>query len=313
MRKKALLAIAFAGGLISPLPPAIAKETIKHKSAVEQFATSTMNFPEQHAYRLLELAMRCLDGADCASVEAEFDGRANQKGMSWVEDSFERYIITIAEQQASKAKAGATRIRPDENNLANSAIKEALNQIGKSKLFYPRLSFTFIAACLYHRLGNIAGEQECNKLLDAAVREAETMSSLSAAQARATLALQDFRAFAIIPLSIPNHPRFQLEEPKIGKPTEADFKAAERIKLQGVAIADKLQASEHVRRKAHRDLALWYEGLGRRQLAEKEKLALYKLVGFQDEKVLTPQIVGCGDLLWWQKEASNMTYDCGRG
>lgn len=313
MRKKAVLAIAFASGLIGPLPPAIAKETIKYKSAVEQFATSTMNSPEQRAYQLLQLSMRCLDGADCASVEAEFDGRANQKGLPWAEDSLERFIIAIAEHQASKARAGATRIRPDENSLANSAIKEALNQVGKSKLFYPRLSFTFIAACLYRRLGNAAGEQECNKLLDTAVRESETTSSLSAAQAKAALALQDFRAFAIIPLSIPNHPRFQLEEPKIGKHTEADFKAAEKIKLQGVAIADKLPADEHVRRKAHRDLALWYEGLGKRQLAEKEKLALYKLVGFQDEKVLTPQIVGCGDLLWWKKEAPNMTYDCGRG
>lgn len=313
MRKKAVLAIAFASGLIGPLQLAIANDSIKHKSVVEQFATSTMNSPEQRAYQLLQLAMRCLYGADCASVEAEFDGRANQNGAPWTEDAFERFIIAIAEQQASKARAGATRIRPDENNLSNAAIKEALNQLGKSKLFYPKLSFTFVAACLYHRLGNAAGEQECNKLLDTAVREAEMASSLSAAQARATLALQDFRAFAIIPLSIPNHPNFQLEEPKIGKPTDAEFKAAEKIKLQGVAIADKLPAEEHVRRKAHRDLALWYEGLGKRQLAEREKLALYKLVGFQDEKVLTPQIVGCGNLVWWQKEPLTTIYDCGRG
>lgn len=313
MRKKAVLAIAFASGLIAPLQPAIARESIQYKTAVEQFATSTMNSPEQRAYQLLLLAMRCLDGADCASLEAEFDGRAAEKGPPWAEESLERFIIILAEQQASKAKAGVTRIRPDENILANSAIKEALIQVGKSKLFYPKLSFTFLAACLYHRLGNAIGEQECNRLLDTAVREAETASSLSAAQARATLALQDFRAFAIIPLNIPNHPRFQLEEPSIGKPTAADFKAAEKIKLQGVAIADKLPATEHVRRKAHRDLALWYEGLGRRQLAEREKLTLYKLVGFQDEKVLTPQIVGCGNLVWWQKEPLSMTYDCGRG
>jgi hypothetical protein len=95
--------------------------------------------------------------------------------------------------------------------------------------------------------------------------------------------------------------------------TEEVFDTSEKLKLRAVAMTDRLDATNHLRRKAHRDLSLWYSQLGKTELAEKEKQTLLELVGTKDESILYPYVQMCGHLVWWRDPRSHDMMACGQG
>jgi hypothetical protein len=123
-------------------------------------------------------------------------------------------------------------------------------------------------------------------------------------------------AYSLIPVNIPNlnpHDSIAGRQTPLEPFTEKDFKESEKLKLRAVAMADRLDSKNHLRRKAHRDLALWYMQLGKNQLAQKEKQTLFELVGCEDDSILYPQAAGCGHVVWWKKERNIVTMGCGMG
>jgi hypothetical protein len=49
------------------------------------------------------------------------------------------------------------------------------------------------------------------------------------------------------------------------------------------------------------------------ELAEKEKQILFELVGLHDDTILFPRSVGCGHVVWWEKEPNIFAVECGMG
>jgi hypothetical protein len=124
-------------------------------------------------------------------------------------------------------------------------------------------------------------------------------------------------AFGIVPLQISDRPLgenfagFRIKP--IGPVSEGDFKQSEMLKQRAAAMVDRLDASDDLRRRTHRDLALWYKQLGKSEKAEKEKHILFKLVGSHNDSILYPQSPGCGGLVWWKSEKLTRFIDCGMG
>lgn len=123
-------------------------------------------------------------------------------------------------------------------------------------------------------------------------------------------------ANGFIPVQIPDlnpdlNP-FERQE-SVGPFTEEEFKKSEKLRLRAVAIADKLSKEEHVRRKAHRDLALWYMKLGKKEQGEKEKQILFEMVDCKDDIILYAQPEACGHVVWWKKQKYESGLACGMG
>lgn len=311
MRKKALLAVAFASGLISTQAPVMAENSPDNLSAIEQIALSTKGIPELRARLLMEIACNYLSDYRRAEVEPQFAHRLTYDGESIsAYRGLEPFLILKSEEQTKKLNNKDLAHLPAEETVrANLAIKEALTQAKKANSPFVKTMVPYLASCLYKRLGNTSGAIECEKLLNETIKASQV--STNPEQARAIIALLDIKSYCSIPLHIADKNAGKLTATV--KTTEADFKASEQLKLQALSVADKLPPTEHVRRKAHRDLALWYKALGKNELADQQMQTLYKLVGFKDEGVLTPQVVGCGNLIWWHKEKVDSSYDCGMG
>jgi hypothetical protein len=83
-RRKALLAIAFAGGTLnSQLPALCESKSESTDSVIQQIANSTQITPEARAYYFLRLASRYLAGDDRAA-----NSRLN---MARISDSFSKF------------------------------------------------------------------------------------------------------------------------------------------------------------------------------------------------------------------------------
>jgi hypothetical protein len=109
-------------------------------------------------------------------------------------------------------------------------------------------------------------------------------------------------AFGILPVIIPdqNSSGFKWEPTTpLEVFTEQEFKKSEKLKLRAAALTDTLDNQSHLRRKAHRDLALWYLQLGKMKLAENQKQTLFDLIGPREDSLLFPRVEACGELAWW--------------
>ncbi|MEZ4535084.1 MAG: hypothetical protein R3D26_08795 [Cyanobacteriota/Melainabacteria group bacterium] len=101
---------------------------------------------------------------------------------------------------------------------------------------------------------------------------------------------------------------------------ESRLKAMQRrilLKLKSsncaLALADRLDTGSQLRRKAHRDMVLWYQELGKSYAARNEKEILFNLVGVHDDKIFYPQSSGCGNIIWWKAETIRAKMACGMG
>jgi hypothetical protein len=94
---------------------------------------------------------------------------------------------------------------------------------------------------------------------------------------------------------------------------EKDLYESEKLKLRAAAMADRLNSKSDIRRKAHRDLSLWYSRIGKIEVAEREKQILFELVGCKKDSILYPQSGMCGHLVWWNPEPVSFAERCGMG
>ncbi len=328
MHNKALLAIAFAGGMLNSQLPALSEESKSQStdSEIQQIERTTTATPELLAFYLLRLASSYIEGGDSSAAEARYVEELNNASNGAILSVTNRWgnvLVNWAEQLSAEArsknqvvnqkkgkpnlplKTDATSVR------ANAALQKAVAQLEKSTDPFAKLNMYFIASLLFQKIGNTSGMQKCDRILEAAFHSAETAPTIDEQQLKATVSIIDSMAFALIPVRKLGQ---KWESQTQLKPfTESEFKQGEKLKRRAAAIIDRLPAQNHQRRMVHRDLALWYTQLGKKESAEKEKQVLFQLVGFKDDSLLFPTPGACGHLSWWEKTKPKFQGACGMG
>ncbi len=318
-KRKALLAIVFAGGMLNSPLPALSENKVESTNSVIQGIDNNAQIePEVKAYFLLKLASNMLDGSDWHTVEAQYRSFANapSKIRSW-----ESLLVYWSDYVAGhKAEPMDAHLLSDENRaLTNTAIKIALVQLDKSSNKFARLNLYFIAADLFQKMGNADGVRKCNKVLDAAFKSVEEKNSPVDEEAiRAASSILNSMAYGFVPIRIPEgnlglHRKGIQSVQEILSFPEKDFEESEKLKLRAATMLDRLSPKNHLRRMAHRDLTLWYMQLGKTAMADREKQILFELVGSNDDRLLYPQSVGCGHFTWWQTDKRIIAAGCGMG
>lgn len=315
MRKKALLAIAFASGLVGThMQQAIAdspKQTADgKKSALESLTKSEAGTPERRAYYLLTVAEQYLHGKQSVEIDQLYLHTTTLlESRHWQTKDWSDFLETWMRRCANKQKSVLLDWQAAKH--VQTALTQAIKELNQTENQYPKLCMYFIACTLYNEMGDVVSVQSCNDALEVQLKSIEHKRLPTGEEVRAALAALDAQSYSHIPAL----PEGQKTNETAEKPvySTSDFALCKQLKLRGLAIADKLPDSDHIRRKAHRDLALWYQKLGKIELAKEQKQYVFKLVDCNDEEILYPQFGTCGDLVWWQKERITRIERCGMG
>lgn len=310
-QRKALLAIAFAGGILNCSLPAISETDRKTESdsdsVIRQIANSTIMTPEVRAFYLLKLASVCLAGTKKGAAETQFATVANNQGQNQnaISARWETFLIPWAPLPTFQSTDNETK------TFADTATQMAITQLEKSSDKFAKLNMFFIGSQLFQHLGNTDGIRKCNRVLEESFLSCEGNSEIDEEQIRAASSVLNVIANTIVPVRVPQISEWE-RQLQVKPFTEKEFKESELLKLRAIAMVDRLNSQSHVRRKAHRDLSLWYAQLGKNDLAEKEKQILFELVGSKDDSILYPQSAGCGHIVWWETKIKNSPF-CGMG
>ncbi|HEY9760151.1 MAG TPA: hypothetical protein V6C97_33655 [Oculatellaceae cyanobacterium] len=328
-RNKALLALAFTGGIVSSqLSAPAADPTESSETAIQQIVNSSAT-PEIKAYYLLCLADGYLGNSRFSSRKEMEDyyksPSVGPRGNWYLHGTRgEDYLLGWAESVSNDSRARNRPADADMESLgkltvqdglgAKQAIDNATKLLSQASNESDKLILYFAASRLAQREQDKVCYLHCSDILKKAINDAEKNSIADERQIKSASTLLNLLAFDIIPLKVPDYTADRVWKPKTVLPpfTESQFKEAEMLHLRAAKICDRLDPTNHVRRKIHRDLALWYEYLGKEGLAEKQKKVLFDLVGSTDEKILYPQSRGCGSVVWWQPKQV-WAMGCGMG
>jgi hypothetical protein len=339
-RKKALLAIAFAGGLLQSLQPALSEngyestttetstaQSAPTQSVVQQIAGDTAAPPEIRAYYLLSLAQdfltnRGVDGGEQLknTFQTFAKGRSSQQFFNLRRGG--NMLVDFADQffYAGMVSVNESSIAKVDANRSDAATTEALKLADRSADAFDRFYFFLIASRLFDKTGNQKEKKKCEAIVNEILRSSEKTAGADEKRIKDTCSFLDSLAYALIPVSVPDQPGFRglVARRSTGWRSylEADFKASEKLKLRAIALVDRLAPSDFLRRKAHRDLSLWYTELGQKVLGQKQKEILFELVGRKDDSLLYPKVVACGHLNWFpdlKSETQRFTAMCGMG
>jgi hypothetical protein len=327
-RTKAMLAIAFAGSILSSQLPARGQESrdtssSSSSSVVEAIAKNDRATPEEKAYYLLLLANCYITGGDAVSLETTLranlgklsnaklfqSSRGENRLVSWANSaSLQSYSVSaIAKGDTDKKKFSR-----ENRARADKAIEAATAQLGQSSENLETLNLFLIASCLSKITGNTQNELKYRKVLNEAIQACEADETVDSVRIKLISSILNSISYGLMPIRIPD---YQAHSPV--QPPAIDMKhfdECERLRLRAAALLDRLPTTDHDRRKAHRDLALWYLQLGKGEKALKEKQELFNLVGVKDDRILYPQSGGCGHVVWWNvPKKLNFTMDCGMG
>jgi hypothetical protein len=329
-QRKALLAIAFAGAMLSSPPVAFCEGKAESSDSVmRRIEMSTEISREFRAYYLLRLASTYLEYHNSARAEAEFrlvGTDAIKTRSTWnIEKIVTAWTDEIAYREAltrkspvAKIKVASANISDKDSMLADAAIKKALLQLDRAPVTLTELDLYFIASKLFQKSGNKDGIRECDGILEKFLQDSAKSSPINQDHIRAASSILNSMADCYVYVTVSD------ASPIVGpwatpsdvvKPTEQDFIKSENLKLRATALLDRLDSNNHLRWRVHRDLALWYLQIGKMKLAENEKQILFELVGVRDDSILYPQARACGQVSWWEKppQGGVRSLGCGMG
>ncbi len=323
-RTKALLAIVFAGSMLTSQLPALGQESPKGSaSAIEGIAKSVRGTPEEKAYYLLQLAYCYITGGNAAALETQFKSGLGQLGNSNMfrfSPRGEHPLVSWANRVSllshsagtiAPIEIGKKSISSEDRAVADKAIEAAIAQLGKAFKNIETLNLYLIASGLSRMTGNIPNVQKCNKVLNEAIRNCEGNENADSRQIKLISSILNSMAYGLIPIHIPDYkPQSPINTPAFDI---KDFDECERLKLRAAALLDRLPGADHDRRKVHRDLALWYLKLGKDEKSLKEKQELFTLIGVEDDRMLYPTSGMCGHSNWWEVGTAVMSGLCGMG
>lgn len=320
-RIKALLAIAFAGNMLTAQPVALCGEAHPPSaSAIEAIEKNSQATPETKAFYLLQLAYCYITGGDATSLEKELktsglptnwalSHRMGRHGLSvyfWASS-----VSLMSHSEPVKHEIIKKEISRQDHAVADKAIVAAITQLGHGYNDPQALHLYLIASCLSRMTGNKKNEQNCTKILNDAIQAREVDKTLDATQIKVVASILDSMSYGLVPIRIPDYQRQTTEETRTIDMKNVD--ESERLKLRAAALLDRLPNTDQERRKAHRDLALWYSQLGKGDKSLKEKEVLFKLVGVRDDKILYLQPGTCGHPVWWSLTQIVAFEKCGMG
>lgn len=324
LHRKALLAAAFAGVMLNSQMPALSENNLESDdSVIQQIAKDAEYPPEVRAYDLLCLAASYLRGNDKSKVDTQYRSRLVKTNKSWLlePDGRHRNILgTWAEGVGREHKLKSAYalnerpVSPETLRVANEALELAIRQLDSCSETYPRLTMYFIASKMFQKTKNTEREKECNRVLETAIRSCEKESTVDAQKITTVSFVLNAMANCIINVEILDRiPIGGLKANTAVEPfTKSEYKKCENLRLRALAITDRLPPEHQVRRKAHRDMTLWYTAIGKSNLAEQQKQILFELVGTNDERILYPRDAACGSLVWWRPDYVSHA-GCGMG
>ncbi|RTL44675.1 MAG: hypothetical protein EKK48_05340 [Candidatus Melainabacteria bacterium] len=321
MRKKSVLALLFAGGLLSSKHPALSadyRSTEGHKDngVVQSVAEDSQLPPELRAYFLLQLVEGLIDRRSSIG-EKKFEYKVQVSQSWWLskkQTALRDFLQRVARsEQLEQKNPSSNPIPAATKKFAQSMITKALAELDSSSDDFCKLNFYFIASNQFKIFGDQSGYLKYKKIVDDAIHSCEADNSTANDNTiLAAAAILDAMAYAIIPVNIPD--RFDLKNSEKVDFTEQEYSESRKLKQRSNAILDHLKSDNHNRRKAHRDLALWYLVLQKDQESEAEKKVLFDLVGIHDDRLLFPTSGGCGHVVWWVVDVKEQVgYDCGMG
>ncbi len=321
---KALLAIAFAGNLLTAQLPALSQAPRLASTSMIDFISKNSQIPrEEKAYRLLQLANIYITGTPSTVWEASVRAGSGEPGsirdiqillrregylLSWADRvSLQSYSVGTT----ALSEAGRKIISSENRVVADNAIKAAIEQLGQGSERAESLNMYLIASGLSRMTGNTQNEKKCTKVLNAAIHACEVNKTVDSSQIKMISSILNSMAYVYIPIEIEDYPMQSRRQPPAFD--MKNFDQGERLHLRAAALLDRLPAADHDRRKAHRDLSLWYQQLGKVDKSLKEKQELFNLVGVKDDRMLYPQPRTCGHDAWWTVEKTGGPRFCGMG
>jgi len=327
----------------SPLPALAQTSDEPREVLIQRLIKKAQVPPEVRAYYFLLLASHYLKAADNTSAEFVIQPLANPKYASDLftrrnDDRARDQIISslnnIARETHNASANGATYSasrNSGDYTLANEAMKNALVEIDKSSDKSATLILHFIVSQLYQQMGDKTGTKTYSSLLEQDIQACEAAPEVDEKLITAASLALNAIAYGLIPCNPSDRQELimqmvsklypsRLSTPPQSLPatknftfTEKDFQQSEKLKLRAAVLVDRLPAANDLQRMSHRDLALWYAELGKTELADKQKQALFELVGVKDDRILYPQSGACGSLVWWRIKLPEMGGGCGMG
>ncbi|CAN5552765.1 hypothetical protein BH11CYA1_BH11CYA1_08270 [soil metagenome] len=319
------MAITFATSMLAAQTPVLSQELPKASdSAIEAIERNTKAKPEVKALLLLNFARCCVTGGDVPAVESQYMARlvgVGEEGLPQVSSSIEHPFITWAREASLQSRSGGsgalsksihTNTSSENCVRADKAIDAAMAHLNQCSKNAEIMNMYLVASCYSRMRGNLQNEQICSKVINDAILACEASKAIDGDQIKAAASILDSMAYGFIPIFIGDS-----EKQTVAKYTPADmnyFDQCEQLKLEAAALLDRLPSTDQARRKAHRDLTLWYQLLGKSEKATKEKRELFNLVGLKDDSILYPQPGPCGHFIWWiAHKESTVESKCGMG
>ncbi|MBX3138729.1 hypothetical protein KF707_21040, partial [Candidatus Obscuribacterales bacterium] len=300
-KRQVAIAIMFASGSLFSTSDVIAKQPAADGSTLQYLVSNTALSNEVRAYYLLRLADSYIEGdgrARSVSLEMkagtrnplQYFGFVDMEGFyEDVSYSYAKYLLTQSLAKKTSDKAESNSLANDEaaaSNmaLADDAIQAALKELKQSSNEPRKLNLYFAASKILQKKGDLAGSKRCEDAFNDMIRDAESSDKPKPELVAAANAIFGLLAKAILPVQIPTFVAGSFGEqplaPLASPPAEAILDS-EALLLRGLKLVDRLPSSDHNRRKAHRDMVLWYRQVGMMPQAEEQKLILFSLVGIE--------------------------------
>lgn len=325
MQKKSILALTFASALLRAETAALAadahdKEPPSDKKIVQP-AENPQIPPELRAYFLLQMAEGLVLSKVNGSPGKPYE-HTTQVSTAWWRaqraTAVPEFARTVAETSSQLTHDGksSSGVSPETKKFTQAMISKALGELSTSTDEFCKLNFYFIASNQYKMLGDTDNYLRCKKYVDETIHSCESDGQKAGRDlCLASASILNTMSDAIMPVPIPvlNPKQYPTKAQKAPEYTEANYVQCKRLKERSLSITDQFSASTQERRKAHRDMVFWYLALDKKENADKEKQKLFDLVGIHDDRILFPQIGGCGHLLWWITENKEPAYACGMG
>lgn len=325
-RRKTMLAIAFASGILfSPLEVSSNEPTANIGSSEHNEMTSPAIPPENRAAYLLKAASDCISGLNAAEVASRYksleDSDRNLSAGEW--KAFLRgWTMRLRSTKLTNAAKNRFKGALPESTLETERTTRALRFIelaqkeleGTTKLF-PKLGLRFIALSLLREMGDADAIEKCNKAFEEELVAFEKEESNSEQHIEDASSVLNMLADVLLAVPILDFDpaKYPYLESRVRPFTEGEFRESEKLRIRAVRLVDQLDKASHIRRKAHRDLVIWYYKLGKTVLAEREKRVLFDLLGSTDESLLYAQPGHCGHVVWWKTTEVASGIMCGMG
>lgn len=316
------MAILVAAGLLSSTQtvysaPNGSAVSARQLELVKKIAENRQISPEVRAYFLIRIARSILKGTDEQTLEQQYARYVSGSAYSRFPERPGDFKVELHYLAGHIARETHTvEENKQEKETAEATLQQARLLLETSGKSFISLHLYFMLSCLFQKVGNSSDSAKCLKIVDDAIIGCESDFNKNANQVEAVVSILNSKSYAIIPVHISDRskdPAYKQDPSQSQIDWDVDFCDAEKLRLRALALVDKLPSISHLRRKAHRDMALWYTLLGQHQDAQKEKNALFNLVGIYDDKILYPQSSGCGNVIWWKAETNRPVMLCGMG